>query len=155
MGFLYRIQKSRGDILTRTIFTILIIVILSGCNSISSGDKRLKLEYLYKMKSQLAQIIDEGYKLRKPENISSYEYNIQRNRKVIIETKPLDGWTDAEKFRERFLSVIEQDIHVTDSLSKLDSAAMFDSNIAILSIQDRQFMLMEGLDSLISKVDRE
>lgn len=72
-----------------------------------------------------------------------------------METKPLDGWTDAEKFRERFLSVIEQDIHVTDSLSKLDSAAMFDSNIAILSIQDRQFMLMEGLDSLISKVDRE
>lgn len=142
----------------RKVITVMAVVFLSaGCtNEISQGDKRLKLEYLYKMKSQLTQIIDVSGRIRKYDAVKEYERNIAYNKKEVNETIPLEGWTDGEIFRERFIKVINDDIGLMDSLSKLDTAGVrYDSTEAVFIIRDRQDSLMEGLDSLISKVDKE
>jgi hypothetical protein len=133
------------------------VCVLAGCNNeISQGDKRLKHEYLYKMKSQLTQIIDVSSRLRKYEAVKGYEKNIAFNKKEVNETRPLEGWSDGEVFRERFIKIIDDDIRLMDSISKLDTATIrFDSSEVIFTIRNRQDSLMESLDSLISKVDKE
>lgn len=141
------------------IVTVLLAMffIATGCNNeISQGDKRLKHEYLYKMKSQLTQIIDVSSRLRKYEAVKEYGKNIAYNKKEVTETKPLEGWSDGEDFKERFIKLIDDDIRLMDSLSKLDTAGVrYDSSEVIFTMRDRQDSLMERLDSIISKVDKE
>lgn len=134
---------------------LLAVFFWSGCNEISSGDKRLKLEYLYKMKSQLTQVMEVSYRIRKYEAVTGYEKNISSVKKEVSKTEPLKGWKEGENFKESFINLLNDDLKLTDSLSKLDSATRFDSNKVILKIQNRQYSLMESLDSLISIVDRE
>jgi hypothetical protein len=133
-----------------------ILFTVVSCNQISSGDKRLKLEFVYKMKSQLTQLMEVSFRIRKHEAVAGYEKNVMQIKNAVTKSEPLEGWKDGEEFKERFLFTINDDIRLTDSLAKSTPDTMsFESNPTIEIIKKRQDNLMGSLDSIISKVDRE
>lgn len=139
----------------RAVISFIFILILTSCNEISSGDKRLKLEYLYKMKMQLTSLMDYSFRLNNYEKIFKYKKNIEYIKKEVEDTKPLDGWTDGEDFRNRFLDVLEQDQNAIDSVEKAEGELTPETDALVTRVKERQDSLMEDLDKLISKTDRE
>jgi len=141
--------------LKKAVLAFMLVLFLSSCNEISSGDKRLKLEYLYKMKMQLTSLMDYSFRLNNYEKIFKYKKNIEYIKKEVEDTKPLDGWTDGEDFRNRFLDVIKQDQTAIDSVEKAEGELTPETEALVTRVKERQDYLMEELDKLISKTDRE
>lgn len=139
----------------KAVLAFMLVLFLSSCNEISSGDKRLKLEYLYKMKMQLTSLMDYSFRLNNYEKIFKYKKNIEYIKKEVEDTKPLDGWTDGEDFRNRFLDVIKQDQTAIDSVEKAEGELTPETEALVTRVKERQDYLMEELDKLISKTDRE
>jgi hypothetical protein len=135
---------------------VIVLVSIASCNQISEGDKRLKLEFVYKMKSQLTQLMEVSFRIRKYEEVAGYEKNIKQIKSAVTKSEPIEGWEDGKDFKERFIFLIDDDIRIMDSLAKSAPDTMtFISHPTIENIKKRQDNLMGSLDSIISKVDRE
>ena len=139
----------------KAVLAFMLVLFLSSCNEISSGDKRLKLEYLYKMKMQLTSMMDYSFRLNTYEKIFGYKTDIKYIRKEIEDAKPVEGWTGGEDFKNSFLDVIEQDQAALDSVQKGEGKISPEIEAVVTRVKERQDSLMEELDKLISKTDRE
>jgi hypothetical protein len=137
-------------------YTILVFILFfTSCNEISSGEKRLKLEYLYKMKMQLTGMMDYSFRLNTYERVFDYKNDIKYIKKEVDDAKPIEGWTEGEDFRNKFLDVIEQDQIAIDSVEKAEGKLRPETEALVTRVKERQDSLMEELDNLISKTDRE
>lgn len=142
-------------VLRRFYIPFIFVFLLTSCNEISSGDKRLKLEYLYKMKMQITAMMDYSFRLNTYERVFDYKNDIKYIKKEVEDAKPLEGWGEGEEFKKSFLNVIEQDQIALDSIEKAEGKLLPETEAIVTRVKERQDSLMEELDKIISKTDRE
>lgn len=129
----------------------------SGCNEISSGDKRRKFEYLYSLSNTVTMFSEYSVSLTYYKDLNFYEERIKLIRDDVSHFNPVKSWNASESLKNSFLTTIDENLQSISLLRKLNLPP--DENLRkqyeAIMIRERVAKLKEDIEEEIVRVGKE
>jgi len=100
-----------------TIFIILLLFFFS-CNELSTGHKRRKLEFLYKLNNEASILRDYTYRIFSYKDLDFYKGRLESSEKSVNNIEPVANWEKSNELKSLFLEKIKENTEITESLIK-------------------------------------
>ena len=100
-----------------TIFIILLLLFFS-CNELSNGQKRRKLEFLYKLNNEASILRDYTYRIFSYKDLDFYKGRLESSEKSVNNIEPVANWEKSNELKSLFLEKIKENTEITESLIK-------------------------------------
>ena len=140
-----------------TIFIILLLFFFS-CNELSTGQKRRKLEFLYKLNNEASILRDYTYRIFSYKDLDFYKGRLESSEKSVNNIDPVVNWEKSNELKSLFLKKIKENTEITESLIK-DKEKLLEKDIAGEKRVIRMKMIMNNFVDYvyeeISAIDKE
>ena len=132
---------------------------LTGCKEeISSGDKRLKLEFLYKLNNSASIIRDYTAGVTDYRNLSLYEGRVSSVERMIETAEAPAGWTEGQDLKKDLQEVIRNNKQSANRLLTLwkdGDKSPVEVDATAGEMMDRITTYLEKINKVTSSVDLE
>ncbi len=147
----------RRSVKKKIYYTIILLAFVCSCSDISEGLQRLKFEFLYKMNNYAVLLREYTNDINYFKDLASYKVRMVKLYADINKIKTVDGWGTSRVFKEKFLTLIDDNTNTTDSLSKKNFSP--DENIRkeydVIIMDERVDNFIDELNDEISKAGKE
>lgn len=141
-----------------SIFTgVCFLVIVFGCNEISSGEKRRKFEYLYKLSNTVTMFSEYSRSLTYFKDLNFYEERIKLIYDDVSKYNTIKNWTESENLKTSFMKTIDENLLSVSELKKqnLPPEENIRKQYEVIMIRERVAKLNEEIEEEIVRVGKE
>ncbi len=108
---------------------ILLFVFSYGCNELSTGQKRRKLEFLYKLNNEASVLRDYTFRIFSYEDLEFYKGRLENTEKSVKNIETVSEWGKSNELKSLFLDKIKELKKITKSLIE-DKEKLLEKNIS-------------------------
>ncbi|MBL7128811.1 MAG: hypothetical protein ISS16_07475 [Ignavibacteria bacterium] len=142
----------------RIIIFIVLFLFSFSCNELSTGQKRRKLEFLYKLNNEASVLRDYTYRIFSYEDLDFYKGRLESSEKSANNIEPVANWEKSNELKSLFLEKIKENAEITESLLS-DKENLLEKDIAAEKRVIGMKMIMDSFVDYIYKeisvVDKE
>lgn len=100
-----------------------------SCNELSTGEKRRKLEFLYKLNNEASVLRDYTYRIFSYDDLNFYKGRLESSEESVKNIAPVANWEKSNELKSLFLEKIKENKSITESMIK-DKDKLFEKDIA-------------------------
>ena len=142
----------------RIIIFIVLFLFSFSCNELSTGQKRRKLEFLYKLNNEASVLRDYTYRIFSYEDLDFYKGRLESSEKSANNIEPVANWEKSNELKSLFLKKIKENAEITESLIK-DKEKLLEKDIAgekrVIGMKMIMNNFVDYVYEEISAVDKE
>jgi hypothetical protein len=139
------------------IFSCLMLLVVT-CNELSTGQKRRKLEFLYKLNNVASILRDYTYRINSYEDLDFYRGRLVESKKSANNIEPVANWENSNELKSLFFEKIKENTKITESLIK-DKEKLLEKDIAgekkVIKMKMNMDNFVDYVYKEISVVDKE
>jgi len=142
----------------KIILFITILLFFVSCTDLSEGQRRRKLEFLYKLNNEASILRDYTYRIHSYEDLEFYIGRLEKSEEATMEMDLVKNWNRSDQLRELFLTKIKENIETTDSLIKDEEKLNdeeFTNNKKVIGMKMKMDDFVDYIYKEISVVDKE
>lgn len=124
----------------------------------SSGDKRLKLEFLYKLNNSVSIVRDYTIGVTNYKNLSLYNDRVSKVESMVEGSEPLKGWKEGQELKQGLLDLIESNKQSSSRLLELwdeGDKSPVEVETTATEMQNRVIDYLEKINKVTASVDLE
>ena len=134
------------------------LLFLINCNDLSEGQKRRKLEFLYKLNNEASILREYTYRIHSYEDLDFYKGRLDKSEEAAKEIDLVKNWNRSDELREVFLIKIKENKETTDSLIKDEEKINdeeFPDNKTVIEMKMKMDDFVDFIYKEISIIDKE
>ena len=135
-----------------------ILLFFVSCTDLSEGQRRRKLEFLYKLNNEASILRDYTYRIHSYEDLEFYKGRLEKSEEATMEMDLVKNWNRSDELREIFLMKIKENKETTDSLIKDEEKINdeeFPNNKKVVGMKMKMDDFVDFIYKEISIVDKE
>ncbi|MFC2093695.1 hypothetical protein ACFLSV_07330 [Bacteroidota bacterium] len=113
----------------KIIIFIVLFLFFFSCNELSTGQKRRKLEFLYKLNNEASILRDYTYRIFSYKDLDFYKGRLESSEKSVNNIDPVANWEKSNELKSLFLEKIKENAEITESLLN-DKENLLEKDIA-------------------------
>ena len=129
-----------------------------SCNELSIGQKRRKLEFLYKLNNEASVLRDYTYRIFSYDDLNFYKGRLESSEKSAKSIEVVANWEKSNKLKSLYLEKIKENTVIAESLIK-DKEMLVDKDIAgekrVIGMKMIMDSFVDYVYKEISVVDKE
>lgn len=142
----------------KLILLLTIFLFFVSCNDLSEGQKRRKLEFLYKLNNEASILRDYTYRIHSYKDLDFYKGRLEQSERATMEIDLVENWKKSSELRKLFLLKIGENKATTDSLIKEEGMTddkELASNKRVVEMKRKLDDFVDNIYKETSIVDRE
>ena len=113
----------------KIVILIVLFLFSFSCNELSTGQKRRKLEFLYKLNNEASVLRDYTYRIFSYDDLNFYIGRLESSEKSAKNIEVVANWEKSNELKSLFLEKIKETTEITESLIK-DKEKLLEKDIA-------------------------